>query len=48
MYIYIYIVQSTDMCFAVLQLLSVAWNNLNEFTNYFSTCDEGNDNIQTA
>ena len=30
-YIYIYIVQSTDTCFTVLQLVSVAWNNLNEF-----------------
>ena len=27
-YIYIYILQSTDMCFAVLQLISVAWYNL--------------------
>ena len=27
-YIYIYIVQSTDMCFAVPQLISVAWYNL--------------------
>ena len=30
-FIYSYIVQSTDTCFAVLQLISVAWNNLNEF-----------------
>ena len=30
-YIYIYIVQSTDTYFAVLQLIRVAWNNLNEF-----------------
>ena len=31
-YIYIYIVQSTDTCFAAAhQLISVAWNNLNEF-----------------
>ena len=30
-YIYIYIVQSTDTCFTVPQLISVAWNNLNEF-----------------
>ena len=27
-YIYIYIVQSTDTCFAVPQLISVAWYNL--------------------
>ena len=26
--LYIYIVQSTDMCFAVPQLISVAWYNL--------------------
>ena len=30
-YIYIYIFQSTDTCFAVLQHISVAWNNPNEF-----------------
>ena len=28
MYIYIYIVQSTDTCFAVPQLINVAWYNL--------------------
>ena len=27
-YIYIYIVQSTDTCFAVPQLISVSWYNL--------------------
>ena len=31
---YVYKVQSTDTCFAVLQLISVACNNLNEFYNF--------------